>query len=134
MRSRSSSPNALRVALTAAPQMRRNCESRAGLNCARRSCWMRSTSLIVNSPCNLSVCDLNRFLDETGYMKFHAADFGKLLTLRHVVMDEAERAVQRHGDGHARFGHGIHVRGDDRDVQRERIGELGVELRVTRKD
>ena len=40
-----------RVALTAAPQTRRNCASRAGLNCALRSCWMRSTSLKVINPC-----------------------------------------------------------------------------------
>ena len=32
----------------------RKCASRAGLNCAFRSCVMRSTSLIVNSPCSRS--------------------------------------------------------------------------------
>ncbi|OQB91869.1 MAG: hypothetical protein BWX84_01208 [Verrucomicrobia bacterium ADurb.Bin118] len=51
-RSRSSSPKALRVALTAAPQTSRNCASRAGLNCAFRSCVMRSTSFMVKSPRN----------------------------------------------------------------------------------
>ena len=54
MRSRSSSPNAFRVADTAAPQISRKCASRAGLNCAFRSCVMRSTSLIVISPCSRS--------------------------------------------------------------------------------
>ena len=49
-------------------------------------------------------------------------------------MDEAEAAVERHGDGHARFGDGVHVRRNDRDVQLQTVGERGVELRVARQD
>ena len=59
----------------------------------------------------------NGILDQAVDMIFYAADLGKLLPLRHVVMDETEAAVKGHGDGHARFGHGIHVGGDDRYVQ-----------------
>ena len=67
-------------------------------------------------------------------MILHAADFGELLALGHVVVNEAEAAVERHGGGHARFGHGVHVRRDDRDVQLQTVGELGVELGVAGQD
>ena len=78
--------------------------------------------------------NLDRFLDQAVDVIFHAADLGKLLALRHVVMDEAEAAVERHGDGHARFGHGVHVGGDDRDVQMQVFRELRVEMRVAREN
>ena len=53
--------------------------------------------------------DLDRFLNQPVNVVFDAADLGKLLALRHVVMNEAEAAVGRHGNGHARLGHGVHV-------------------------
>ena len=62
-----------------------------------------------------------------------AADFGKLLPLGHVVVDEAQAAVERHGDGHARFRHGVHVRRNDRDIEVESFRKLRVELRVPRE-
>ena len=66
------------------------------------------------------------FLNQTVDVIFHAADFGKLLAFRHVVMDEAQTAVERHRDGHARFGHRVHVSGDDWDVQVQVLRELRV--------
>jgi len=78
--------------------------------------------------------DGNRFLDQTVNVILDAADLGKLLALRHVVMDEAEAAVGRHGNGHARFGHRVHVGRNDGDVKAQIFRELGVELRVARKN
>ena len=78
--------------------------------------------------------DLDGFLNQAVDVVLDAADFGKLLAFRHVVMDEAEAAVERHGDGHARFGHRVHVGRNDRDVQVQIFRERGVELRVARKD
>ncbi len=49
-------------------------------------------------------------------------------------MDEAQAAVERHGDGHARFGDRVHVGGNDRDVQVQALGQRGVELRVARQN
>ena len=49
-------------------------------------------------------------------------------------MDEAQSAVERHRDGHARFGHGVHVRRNDRDVQVQTFRERGVQLRVARQN
>ena len=73
-------------------------------------------------------------LDEALHVVFHAADLGELLPLGHVVMDEAQPAVQRHGDGHARFGHGVHVGGHDGDVEVQAFGQAGVQLRVAGQD
>ncbi len=74
------------------------------------------------------------FLNQAVDVVFDAADFGKLLALRHVVMDQAEAAVQRHGDGHARFGHRVHVRRNNRDVQLQSFRQRRAELRVARED
>ena len=54
--------------------------------------------------------DFDRVLDQAVDMVLDAADFGQLLSFGHIVMEEAQTAVQGHGDGHARFGHRIHVR------------------------
>ena len=60
----------------------------------------------------------------------HAADFGELLALGHVVMDQAQPAVKRHGDGHARLSHRVHVGGNDRDVEVYSLRQGRVELGV----
>ena len=49
------------------------------------------------------------FLDQTVDVVFHAADFGQLLALRHIVMNQTKSAVERHRNRHARFGDGVHV-------------------------
>ena len=78
--------------------------------------------------------DLDRVLNQPVYVILHAADFGELILLGHVVVDHAEPAVERHRDGHARLGHGVHVGRDDRDVQVQAVGERRVELGVARQD
>ena len=78
--------------------------------------------------------NLDRLLNQAVDVVLHAADFGELLLLLHVVVDEPERAVERHGDGHARFRHGVHVRRNDGDVQVQPFGQRGVELRVAREN
>jgi hypothetical protein len=78
--------------------------------------------------------NFDRIGNHAGHVIFHAADFGELLALRHVVMDEAETAVEGHGRGHAGFGDGVHVRRDDGDVELQRLGEDGFQLGVARED
>ena len=78
--------------------------------------------------------NLDRLLNQAVDVVLHAADFGELLLLLHVVVDEPERAVERHGDGHARFRHGVHVRRNDGDVQVQPFSQRGVELRVAREN
>lgn len=64
-------------------------------------------------------------LDEAVDVAFHAGDLFHLLLRRHVVVDEPEAAVEGHGDGHAGLGDGVHVRGDDRNMEPEGVGEGG---------
>ena len=78
--------------------------------------------------------DLDRVLDQTLDVVLDAAHLRELLALRHVVMDQAEAAVERHRNGHARLGDGVHVGGDGRDVQLQAVRERGVELGVARED
>jgi hypothetical protein len=40
-----------------------------------------------------------------------------------IAMDHPDAAGLRHGDRHPRFGDGIHRRGDDRNVERDRAGD-----------
>ena len=68
------------------------------------------------------------------HVVFHPAQLGELLLFRHIVVDKTQPAVERHGDGHARLGHRVHVRRDDRDIEVQPFGEPGVELRVTREN
>jgi hypothetical protein len=53
---------------------------------------------------------------------------------RHVLVDDADPALARHGDRHARLGHGVHRRGDQRDRQPDRAGELRLHAGVLRVD
>ena len=64
-------------------------------------------------------------LDEAVDVAFHAGDFFHLFLGRHVVVDEAEAAVEGHRDGHVGLGDGVHVRGDNRNVEPEGVGEGG---------
>lgn len=46
---------------------------------------------------------------------FDAGEFFDLFFFGHVVVDEAEAALEGHGDGHGGFCDGIHVCGDEWD-------------------
>ena len=78
--------------------------------------------------------NLDRLLDEAVHRVLHAADLGDLLALRHIVMDEAEAAVERHADGHARLGDSVHVRRDDGDVEVQSFGKTRLQHGVARED
>ena len=72
------------------------------------------------------------FLNQPMHMIFNAAHFLELLFLSHVVMNETKAAVERHGDGHAVLGDGIHVGGDNGQMQIEAYGKGGVQHGVAR--
>ena len=55
----------------------------------------------------------------------HPADLGGLLFGAEVLVDDADAAVLRHGDGHVAFGDGVHRGGDQRDVEADAAGEAG---------
>ena len=81
----------------------------------------------------------HRVGNEAVDVMLHAGDLADLVLARQVVMDEAQAAVEGHGDGHARLGDGVHVGGQDRDLQaqafREGSGQFGIpgeDLRMER--
>ena len=78
--------------------------------------------------------DDDRLLNQAVNVIFHAADFGKLFAVRHVVMNEAEPAVERHGNRHARLGHGVHVGRNDGNIETQTFRKLRVEMCVAREN
>ena len=77
---------------------------------------------------------LDRLLDQAVDVVFHRRNLRELLALGHIVMDQAEAAVERHGDGHARLGDRVHVRGDDRNLEVEMLRQRGLEVGVPGED
>ena len=62
---------------------------------------------------------------------FRALDlvhFAGLLLDVEVAMDNAQSALLRHGNGHARFGDGVHGRADERDAKFDVAGQAGRRL------
>ena len=57
-----------------------------------------------------------------------------LLGQRHVLVQDAQAAKLRHGDGEAGFAHGVHGRRQDRQADGEVTGDAGGERDVLRKD
>ena len=50
-----------------------------------------------------------------------------------IAVDDADAAGLRHGDRHVRFGHGVHGRGNDRDVERDAAGDSGADIDLGRQ-
>jgi len=73
-------------------------------------------------------------LDEAVDVALHAGEFFDLVLGRHVVVEQAETAVEGHGDGHARLSDGVHVGGHDRDGELEGLGEGGAGVGVLGED
>ena len=76
----------------------------------------------------------DRVLNQSMDVVLYAADFRELLAFGHVVVDQPQPAVQRHGNSHPRLGDRIHVRRDHRNVELQPLGQRCVELRVARQD
>ena len=69
----------------------------------------------------------DRILDDARFEALDLRDFRRLLFGREILVDDTQAAFLRHGDGEVRFGHGIHRRGEERDVEGESAGEAGGE-------
>jgi hypothetical protein len=78
--------------------------------------------------------DFDRLLDQSVDVVLHPAHLAELLPLRHVAMNQAEPAGERHRDRHRRLGDGVHIRADDRQLQRQALVQRGRELRLARQD
>ena len=67
----------------------------------------------------------DRVHDHPALAPLDPVDFRGLPLDRHVLVQHADAAGSRHGDGHVRLGDGVHGGGDQRDVERDRAGEAG---------
>ena len=68
-----------------------------------------------------------------GFEFLDLADLGGLLLGLEIAVDDAEAAGLRHGDRHLGLGHGVHGRGDDRDIERNLAGDAGADVGVGRQ-
>ena len=59
----------------------------------------------------------DRIDDHAAFRALHFVDFAGLLLDGEIAMDDAESALLRHGNGQARFRHGVHGRADDGKLQ-----------------
>ena len=78
--------------------------------------------------------DLDGILNEALDVVFHTAHLPELILLGHVVVDETKATVERQGDRKTRFRDGIHVGGDNGDVELKSLAQPGIELGLARKD
>ena len=51
-----------------------------------------------------------------------------------IAMDHTDAAGLRHGDRHAGFSHGVHGRSDDRNVERDRTGQVATNIGFRRQN
>ena len=68
----------------------------------------------------------DRIHNHAALRAFHFVNLAGLIGDGQIAMDNADAALLRHGDGHARLGHSIHGRGKQRSVQRNIASQLGL--------
>jgi hypothetical protein len=56
---------------------------------------------------------------------WNVVDLVRLILGGEVAVDDAQTADAGHGDRHPGFGHGVHGRGDERDVELDLLGQPG---------
>ncbi len=64
----------------------------------------------------------------------HLGHLGRLPRDRQVLVDDADAAFLSDGDGQARFGHRVHGRGNERDIQLELAAKAGFQGGIARQD
>ena len=104
MRSRSSSPKALRVAETAAPQTRRKCASRAGLNCALRSCGDALDVAHREQPVQLVLVIHHQQLVDAGVFGEKLVGAGDGILAQFLLADGVDLGARRQRLGDLAFG------------------------------
>jgi len=60
--------------------------------------------------------------------------FTGLVLRRQILVDDADATFLGHGNGQARFGHGIHRGRQQRDIERQIAGQFGLQGGVDRQD
>ena len=70
--------------------------------------------------------DGHRVHDHAALRALHLVDLAGLVGDGQIAVHNADAALLRHGDGHARLGHRVHGRREQRRVQRDVAGQLGL--------
>src|SRR5690606_30502166 len=78
--------------------------------------------------------DRYRVGDDPAFELLDPPYLARLLADGHVLVDYADAALLGERDREPRLGHRVHGRGDDRDVQGQRAGELRPEVELARQD
>ena len=73
-------------------------------------------------------CNGQRIDHHAGFELLDLAHLDGLLVRIHVAVDHPDAAGLRHGDRHARLGHGVHGRGHDRDIQGDVAGDARADV------
>jgi len=64
----------------------------------------------------------DRIADHAAFELFDPIDLAGLGFHRHVLVNDADAALLRHGDGQAGFGHRVHGGGDHRQIEADFAG------------
>ena len=78
--------------------------------------------------------DGDRIADHAAFEFLDARDFGGLAVDGHVLVDDADAAFLRHGDGEARLGDRVHGGGHQRKVEPDVAREARAEVDFARQD
>ena len=73
-------------------------------------------------------------IDDTGLKPFDPTHLARLRLDIEVAVDHPHAAGLRHGDGHARLGHGVHRGTQKRDIEGDRLGHLRARVGIGRQD
>ena len=77
--------------------------------------------------------DGDGILDHAAFKALHFRNLGSLGMGRHVLVQDADPAFLRQRDRKTGLGHGIHRRGQQRDVQTDVAGKLGAQTDIARQ-
>ena len=72
--------------------------------------------------------------DHTRLVPLDGQHFGSLLFGLEILVDDADAAQLGHDDGHAAFSHGVHRRGDERDVETDVSGQARAQRGIARDE
>ena len=78
--------------------------------------------------------DGQRIDHHAGFVLLHLANLRRLAVDVEIAVDHPDAAGLRHRDRHPGFGHGVHRRGDDRGVERDRAGDAGADIGLGGQD
>ena len=117
-----------------------NCRSRlVMIPASRPSSSTIGTPLIENccisrsaSPSVPCAAQRDRVQDHPALAALHPVHFRRLLVNGHVLVDDADPALPRDRHRHLRFRHRVHRGGQQRDRERQRVGELRVQPGLAR--